>query len=121
MRWGRRAPPTNEASPDLIDRKLGVRASLVLADVAVEVLAVDEAQDLDPAARLASIEQSNVGADLDAVEPICALHRLRVQARMREVLREQHDLLERGLQDAVVPLLDRFVELRSELGHLKGR
>ncbi len=95
---------------------------LRLPDVAVEVLAIDERQDLDLVLPLPSpVEQPHVGGDPDAVVARKALQRQRPQAGVAVVLGEQVRLLEGGALDAQVPALERVVELAGEVGPQPGR
>src|SRR5215831_12430021 len=90
------------------------RPVLGLADVALQILAVDEGEDLDPAPVEGTVDKTHVARHADAEAIGEPLERNRAQARMPPVVDEAVDLLERVAHDLAVPAADGFVELRGE-------
>src|SRR5262249_44357196 len=89
----------------------GARAILGLADVALEILAVDQGEDLDPAAVEGSVDEAHVARNADAEAIGQPFQRNRSQARVAPVVDEAVDLLERVAHDLAVPAADGFLEL----------
>src|SRR5262249_49808851 len=92
----------------------GARAVLGLADVALEILAVDQREDLDPAAIERSVDEAHVARDADAEAIGEPLEGNGTQTRVAPVVDQAVDLLERVAHDLAVPAADGFVELRGE-------
>src|SRR5439155_2535360 len=85
-----------------------------LADVAIEVLAIDEGEDLDRVPFSAPVDEAYVGGDADPVVARKTFERDGPQRPVPPVSREQGDLVERRALHAAVPALDGFVELAGE-------
>src|SRR2546426_5262199 len=112
-RRGSGAAPVPSASPAAIGhrfRSSGPR----LADVAIEVLAIDEGEDLDRVPFSAPVDEAYVGGDADPVVARKTFERDGPQRPVPPVSREQGDLVERRALHAAVPGLGGFVEIAGE-------
>src|SRR5262245_36946902 len=92
----------------------GARAILGLANVSLEILAIDQGEDLDTAAVERSVDEAHVARHANAEAIGEPLEGNRAQARVAPVIDQAVDLLERVAHDLAVPAADGFVELRGE-------